>query len=78
MKKESLSLLEQETCINFNRAESMAEVYTYEPSLKRKLAKLERTCDAVRLIGSDGTGAVCYELPKNFVTVRQVSCKGRT
>lgn len=76
MKKE-ISLLEQETCINFNRAESMAEVYTYEPSLKRKLEKLERTCDDVKIIGSDGTGAVRYELPKNFVTVRKVSRKGR-
>ena len=39
----SISLLEQETIILFNRAEGEAEVFTYEPTLKRRLDDMADT-----------------------------------
>lgn len=35
-----LSLLEQETVLLYNQAESAAEVYTHDPKLMKKLEKL--------------------------------------
>ena len=70
MKRETVSLLEQETIINFNRAEQLAEVYTFEPRLKRRLEKLSETYPDVRLVLSDdGSGSVGYTLPKECIAI---------
>jgi len=76
MSKTSLSLLEQETIINFNREEAEATIYTHDPSLKRKLDKLCSTIPDIYIKRSDnGAGGVTYALPKNLISVRTPRAK---
>lgn len=65
-----LSLLEQETIILYNRAENEATVYTHEPTLKRKLAEMEKGNNDVQLIRAD-YGSVEYTIPKKLVSIRK-------
>lgn len=73
MVKDKLSLTEQETVILYNRADKRAEVFTYEPSLKRKLGELaEKYPDEVILANPDnGSGGVAYMVPKKLINIRQ-------
>ena len=70
MASAKISMVEQETIITFNRAERQAEIYTFEPRLKRRLEKLSESYPDVRLVLSDdGSGSVGYILPKACVTI---------
>ena len=65
------TLEEQETTIIWDRANPEAIVYTYEPSLKRKLSELENIIpDKVKKIKEED-GSVEYCIPKELVTVRK-------
>ena len=71
MSKYKLSLLEQETIILFNREEKDADVYTHEPSLKKKLDKLCETTPGEFVKREDnGVGGVTYTLPKKLISIR--------
>lgn len=65
-----LSLTEQETIIRYDRAGKEALVYTFEPSLKRKLATMAEAFEDVKFLNSDN-GSVEYMLPKNLITIRK-------
>lgn len=66
-----LSLEEQETIINFNRADTIAEVYTHEPRLLRRLRVLtEQYPDTFRLTGKHFDCGYSYELPKELISIR--------
>ena len=67
----TLSLLEQETIILFNRAEKEAEVFTYDPTMKRKLKEIAADFEEVRQTEDNGAGGVTYTLPKNLISVRR-------
>lgn len=67
----SISLLEQETIVLFNRAEGEAEVFTYEPTLKRRLDDMADTFAEVRRVSDNGAGGITYMLPKKLITVRK-------
>lgn len=64
----SLSFLEQETVILWNRAEDTATVNTYEPSLIRKLDAMCQIDTAVAVLRRGDNWAV-YKLPKKYVKV---------
>lgn len=67
----SLTKYEMETIINFNEEEQMAEVYTYNKSMKRKLEKYSKEkqeeCKMVK-IGNDNN-AVKYLVPKKWIKI---------
>lgn len=59
---------EQETIINYNQAGDTASVYTYNPTLIRKLDRLAEEYDCV--IKESGTGASrSYIIPKKWVKI---------
>lgn len=65
MKK--LSLVEQETIINYNQAEAVAEIYTHDPRLMKKLNQLsEKYPD--QIIRKDTHN---FTVPKRCVSVRE-------
>lgn len=71
MSKYKLSLLEQETIILFNREGKEADVYTHEPSLKKKLDNLCKTSpDAFVKREDNGAGGVTYTLLKKLISIR--------
>lgn len=69
-----LTRLEQETIINFNEAESVAEIFSYNNSLKRKLHSL---CDKYpdqflydkERSEENGCGGEFFRVPKKYITV---------
>lgn len=63
-----VSLIEQETVIVYNQAEKTAQVFTYNPTLQRKLAEYEKDNPEVRLIRK-GSGYKEYEVPKKWIKV---------
>ena len=66
-----LTLEEMETIIRWDRRDPEAIVYTFDPTLKRKLKELvNRFPDKVKLISEDD-GGVEYEIPKNLISVRK-------
>ena len=68
-----LSKYEKETIINWNEAENLASVYTFNASLKRRLAdfswKYPLLC---RLERSTPEGSVTYVLDKSRLSIRLV------
>ena len=71
MSQTKLSLLEQETIILFNREDKEAEIYTHEPSLKKKLDNLCKTSPDVFMKKDDnGAGGMTYTLPKKLISIR--------
>lgn len=68
-----LSLEERETIITFNELDTMAEIFTYNPALIRKLDKLiEERPDDVILIRAESINGIqlreCH-VPKKWVKV---------
>lgn len=62
-----LSLYEQETILLYNQAEDTADVYTHDPKLLKKLARLaEKYPDQVRR-----KDAHSFIVPKRCVSVRE-------
>ena len=67
-----LSRYEQETVINFNEAESTADIYTHNKSLRQKLEMwaLDRPTDC-RLVRKSHDGkAAEYIVPKTWLRVK--------
>lgn len=61
---------EKETIINYNEAEAVAIVYTYNGAMKRKLAKFAAAYpELCKLTCRDNTGAVTYEVDKARLSV---------
>lgn len=65
-----LSLLEQETVLLYNQAESAAEVYTHDPKLMKKLEQLEQLAEKYpeQIIKKDAHNFI---VPKRCVSVRE-------
>ncbi len=62
-----LSKYEQETIILYNQAEQTASVYTYDPKLLKKLARLKK--EYPQQIKPDGPNT--YTVPKGCVLIRE-------
>lgn len=69
--KMGFSLEEQETIILYDRAHSQATIYTFEPSLKRKLKEMAKLFPDKVILESEDNGSVEYIVPKNLVSVRK-------
>lgn len=68
-----LSKYEKETIINWNEAENLASVYTFNASLKRRLADFSRKYPLLcRLDRSTPEGSVTYVLDKSRLSIRLV------
>ena len=76
MKK--LSKYEKETIINWNEAEDLASVYTFNASLKRRLAEFSRKYPLLcRLERSTPEGSVTYVLDKARLSIRLIPLTAR-
>lgn len=64
----SLSRLEQETVFTYNQEEKDASIYTFDPSLMRKLDKMCGTSEEIKL-KKEGNGFKEYILPKKWIKV---------
>lgn len=61
---------EKETIINFNEGEAVATVYAHNGAMKRKLANFAAAFpDLCKLIRTDKTGGVTYEVDKTRLSV---------
>ena len=68
---QKLSKYEKETIINWNEAENLASVYTFNASLKRRLADFSRKYPLLcRLERSTPEGSVTYVLDKSRLSIR--------
>lgn len=68
-----LSKYEKETIINWNEGERLASIYTFNTSLKRRLADFSRNYPLLcRLERSTPEGGVTYVLDKSRLSVRLV------
>lgn len=71
MKK--LSKYEKETVINWNEAENLASIYTFNASLKRRLSDFSRKYPLLcRLERSTPEGSVTYVIEKSRLSIRLV------
>ena len=65
------SKYEKETIINFNEGEAEASIYTFNTSLKRRLADFSRKYPLLcRLERSTAEGSVTYVLDKTRLSIR--------
>ena len=76
-----LSKYEKETIINWNEGETIASIYTFNASLKRRLEDFSRKYPLLcRLERSTPEGSVTYVMDKSRLSIRQRrtagSCKG--
>ena len=73
-----ISFYEQETLISFNREEALAEVYTHEPRLIKRLqalsCKFPDTFKLTRIHSNDGFS---FELPKKLISIRAPTSEKR-
>lgn len=66
----SLSRYERETIINFNEEESIADVYTHSPALKKRLKMMAaKYPEDVQLIGKNGFGGITYRVAKRLIHI---------
>lgn len=66
-----MNLLERETVITFNEQEQFAEVFTYNPRMKRELAALAISRpNETKKIKTNGVGGETYTVPKKWVKIR--------
>ncbi|MCQ4671589.1 molecular chaperone [Lactonifactor longoviformis] len=64
---------EKETIINWNEAENLASIYTFNASLKRRLAEFNQRYPLLcRLERSTPEGSVTYVLDKSRLSVRLI------
>lgn len=75
MKKKSVPKEERETILLFNEADDITTIYTFNSSLKRRLAAFaEKYPDLCRLTVDDAVyGSVTYEIQKSRVSIRLVA-----
>jgi len=64
----ALSLLEQETIINYNNAEKEASVYTCDPALMTKLERLAKRDSHIKLESQDKYSKT-YSCPKKTIKI---------
>ena len=65
-----LTNIEKETIVNFNEAERVASVYTYNRVLQEQLLALCRSFpEQVRQTAANSWGALTFELPKKWLRV---------
>jgi len=62
---------EQETIILFDRSSNMAEIYTFEPRLKRTMKNLSKDFPELICKTAGDNGSVLYSFPKELVTIRR-------
>ena len=68
-----LSKYEKETIINWNEAKNLASIYTFNASLKRRLAEFSRKYPLLcQLERSTPEGSVTYLLDKSRLSVRLI------
>ena len=66
-----LTKYEKETIINFNEGENEASIYTFNASLKRRLADFSRKYPLLcRLERSTPEGSVTYVMDKSSLSIR--------
>jgi hypothetical protein len=70
-KTEKLTMEEQETIVNFCRADSIAEVYTHEPAWIRRLDRIAKEFPGECTFREEnGFGGRTYDIPKRLVTIK--------
>ena len=63
---------EQETIVNFNEAEEIAEVYTYNKQLKSKLDSISKNMPEIcKVLKKDSNGARTYEILKSCISINK-------
>lgn len=71
MRKNHLTKYEQETILNFNRADQDAVIYTHDPKLKRRLAEYAaRHPGVAHLEFRNEYGGESYIIDKRRVSIR--------
>ena len=71
MSRQTLTLAEQETVINWDNETDVASIYTHDSRLINKLYLLaERYPDFFKLIRSGPQKAVTFQIPKRTVSIR--------
>ena len=75
MKKKNVPKEERETIVNFNEADDIATIYTFNTGLKKRLAAFaEKYPDLCSLtVDDDMYGSVTYEIQKSRVSVRLIA-----
>lgn len=77
MKKNFIPLIERETIITYNEAENIANVYTMNRKLSRKLSAMAQEYpSSVKFVRTYPDGALEYELPKKSIAVNRPRAKG--
>ena len=64
--------LEKETSINFNEAEEIASIYTFNADLKRRLAAFIQKCPELWLERTMSQGGVAYVMDKSRLSFRLI------
>lgn len=68
-----LSKYEKETIVNFNEGENEASIYTFNASLKRRLAEFSRKYpELCRLERSTVEGSVTYVMDKSRLSINLI------
>jgi len=72
MKKKNVPKEERETIVNFNEADEIATIYTFNTSLKKRLSAFAEKYPALcRMTVDDAVyGSVTYEIQKSRVSIR--------
>lgn len=66
----SVSNIERETVILFNEAEDTVSVYTFNPTLKRKLGDFSEKYPAIcKKTAEDSLGSVTYSVAKDRLSI---------
>lgn len=66
----SVSNIERETVILFNEAEDTVSVYTFNPTLKRKLGDFSEKYPALcKKTAEDSLGSVTYSVAKDRISI---------
>ena len=75
MAKRNVTKEERETILNFNEAEDIATIYTFNHDLKKRLASFaEKHPDLCRLRVADTEfGSMTYEIKRSRVSIRLVA-----
>ena len=75
MAKKNVTKEERETIVNFNEADDIATIYTFNTGLKKRLAAFaEKYPDLCTITVDDAVyGSVTYEIQKSRVSIRLVA-----
>lgn len=71
MRRSRLTLVEQETVINWDNERDTASIYTHDPRIISKLQSLaEKYPDSFQMIRRGPQKAVTYQVPKRNISIR--------